>query len=621
MQRQWRTKTRNENEIENKPSKLGQVVSVDQLVSPTPGLIAQMMGFIAKQCYSYATEYVDQASSHGYVHLQRSASAEETLEGKAAYEMYAQIRGVEVRAYHADNGIFKARKWVEDCQQNDQSLTFAGVGAHHSNGKAERRIRELQELAQTQLLHASKRWPNAISAHLWPYALRHANDCYNAAPNMQHNRKLSLYQIFARTLVNINKKHWKPFGCPVYVLNEHLQTNQHYHKWKERARVRIYLGQSPIHNRNVALVLNRTMGYVSLQFHVKFDNGFHTMKQENLTSTWQQATYFTKKSPRDHQHSGIVKNKKRKTAEPNNNSNQPEISTDLQTTRETDQNNQCIESPTNEAEKDDHHQQQQQQVQRELDRDPQPTPLQRSTRVRKKPQRLIDMMAVKIQQNNNDIPAELLAASTLFPMDDTHNSPYDPLLIYKAADWDPDTMYHHQAMKQPDRNEFIRAMQKEVDDQMAEGNFSIVRRSGLPKGTKVFPSVWQMRQKRDIKTQEVKKWKARLNFDGSKMEQGVHYDQSYPPVATWGSIRLVLVMAAARKWVSTQVDYIQAFPQAPTEREVFMSIPRGKWGVNARLRFETTRELVRSETSCSGMVQVPDQAPGGMHRIHEITSG
>ena len=31
------------------PSKPGEVMSVDQLVSPVPGLIAQMTGFITKQ--------------------------------------------------------------------------------------------------------------------------------------------------------------------------------------------------------------------------------------------------------------------------------------------------------------------------------------------------------------------------------------------------------------------------------------------------------------------------------------------------------------------------------------------------------------------------------------------
>ena len=86
-------------------------------------------------------------------------------------------------------------------------------------------------------------------------------------------------------------------------------------------------------------------------------------------------------------------------------------------------------------------------------------------------------------------------------------------------------------------------------------------------------AIWAHTQiNEDIKTQEVKKWKARLNFDGSRMRRGEHYDQSYAPVDTWSSIQLA---ATANDWVSTQVDYVMAFPQAPSEREVYMEIPQG----------------------------------------------
>jgi hypothetical protein len=182
--RPWRPRTA-KNFVPKKPSKPGEVVSVDQLVSPTPGLVAQLSGFITKERYKYATVYVDQYSGLGFVWLQKSSSAEETLESKRAFEQYALDRGVVIQAYHADNGIFRAEKWVQACSQKQQGLTFAAVGAHHTNGKAERRIRELQEMARTALAHANCRWPTAINAHLWPYAVCYANDCINAAPNMQ----------------------------------------------------------------------------------------------------------------------------------------------------------------------------------------------------------------------------------------------------------------------------------------------------------------------------------------------------------------------------------------------------------------------------------------------------
>jgi predicted NAD/FAD-dependent oxidoreductase len=59
---------------------------------------------------------------------------------------------------------------------------YSGVGAHHQNGRAEKRIRDLQDMARTSLIHANRMWPDAINAHLWPYALKHANESINLTP-------------------------------------------------------------------------------------------------------------------------------------------------------------------------------------------------------------------------------------------------------------------------------------------------------------------------------------------------------------------------------------------------------------------------------------------------------
>ena len=61
----------------------------------------------------------------------------------------------------------------------------------------------------------------------------------------------------------------------------------------------------------------------------------------------------------------------------------------------------------------------------------------------------------------------------MFPIDDTAGQP-KPLRAFKATDSDPNMMYHHQAMRQPDWAEFIHAMQKEIDGQMSNGVFEII---------------------------------------------------------------------------------------------------------------------------------------------------
>ena len=84
-----------------------------------------------------------------------------------------------------------------------------------------------------------------------------------------------------------------------------------------------------------------------------------------------------------------------------------------------------------------------------------------------------------------------------------------------------------------------------------------------------------MKRKRDILTRQIKKWKARLNVDGSKMKQNIHYDKTYAPVASWMSVRTLLTLSAINNWHTRQIDYVLAFPQAPVEKELYMAIPSG----------------------------------------------
>jgi hypothetical protein len=94
--KKWRDKTRINEDTPEKPTRPGQVVSVDQMVSPTPGFIAQMTGILTTKRYDYATIYVDNYSRLSYVHLQKTATAAETVEGKQAFERYTRDCGVDV---------------------------------------------------------------------------------------------------------------------------------------------------------------------------------------------------------------------------------------------------------------------------------------------------------------------------------------------------------------------------------------------------------------------------------------------------------------------------------------------------------------------------------------------
>ena len=52
-----------------------------------------------------------------------------------------------------------------------------------------------------------------------------------------------------------------------------------------------------------------------------------------------------------------------------------------------------------------------------------------------------------------------------------------------------DTMYLHQALKEPGRDKFIEAMNKEWEDQDKNGNIELIPISQVPKGETVLPTV------------------------------------------------------------------------------------------------------------------------------------
>ena len=135
----------------------GQVVSVDQLESNSPGLIAQLKGKLTQQRYKYATVFVDQYSGYTFVYLQRRLTSEETVQAKHAFERLSEQRGVKILHYHADNGRFTDNAFMNDCKIQGQGLTYCGVNAHFQNSIAERRIRNLQEQTRTSMLYAGKR--------------------------------------------------------------------------------------------------------------------------------------------------------------------------------------------------------------------------------------------------------------------------------------------------------------------------------------------------------------------------------------------------------------------------------------------------------------------------------
>jgi hypothetical protein len=100
----WRYK-KEERHIQNDVQDGGAYVSVDQLESQVPCLIAQIKGIPTRERYKVATIFVYHASDYTYVYFQSSSSSAQTLAAKKDFERHISSVGVKVQRYHADNGL------------------------------------------------------------------------------------------------------------------------------------------------------------------------------------------------------------------------------------------------------------------------------------------------------------------------------------------------------------------------------------------------------------------------------------------------------------------------------------------------------------------------------------
>ena len=113
---------------------------------------------------------------------------------------------------------------------------------------------------------------------LWPLALLAAAERIN---NLHIDLNGSTLEMkFSKVAGSSTRiKNYHTFGCPCYILDARLQDagGAGPPKWDPRSRLGIYLGHSPSHAGNVALVLNPRTGLVSPQFHVVVDDDFSTV--------------------------------------------------------------------------------------------------------------------------------------------------------------------------------------------------------------------------------------------------------------------------------------------------------------------------------------------------------
>ena len=516
-------------------------------------------------------------------------TTDETIDAKLAFERLAAQHGEQILHYHCDNGRFADKAFVDDVRAGHQTITFCGVGAHHQNGVAERRIRDITENAHTSLLHAAHRWPKAIAANLWPQAIKHVVNVRNSLP--RPGKTESPLSKFAGTSVQPNLKHFHPFGCPVYVLQAPLQTRNPFPKWGERSRIGIFLCHSPHHASSVPLILSTQTGLVSPQFHCVFDDDFDTVKKGQAdTSIWKIKAHLQEAKEQ-------VLEKSTRSALVSAPTNQPTPSLpsygrDIpQTLQDLSHLLPDIPAASHKPEEPS------------ITPDEEPTSIPPVTALDAQDPVQVPVVHPQQDAHSSDAPVVIapsgytrtgrqvqrparfayaayhcrhLAQTGIQSVCDFH--PFAGLRAFASTiaqpNGYPDAMPLNVAMQQPNREKFITAMAWELGQHTELKHWKVIHKSQVPKNAKPIPMVWTLRCKRDP-AGEILKWKARLCAGGHRQVFGDTYWTTFAPVVSWTTVRCVFIMALLMGWHMRSIDFVMAYTQANVKTDIFMQLPAG----------------------------------------------
>jgi hypothetical protein len=142
-----------------------------------------------------------------------------------------------------------------------------------------------------------------------------------------------------------------------------------------------------------------------------------------------------------------------------------------------------------------------------------------------------------------------------------------------------DILTQSQMLKAADSGAFIECQRAEIAGLKQFGVMDIEHISQLHAKAKLLSSIWSYRRKR-LPNGVLLKHKSRLCVNGKEQAFGRDYWETYAPVASWATIRLLMLLSTLLGLKSRQVDYTQAFPQAKLDEPVFMKVPQG-WYVNS----------------------------------------
>ncbi|GJP33789.1 hypothetical protein CLOM_g18299 [Closterium sp. NIES-68] len=158
--------------------------------------------------------------------------------------------------------------------------------------------------------------------------------------------------------------------------------------------------------------------------------------------------------------------------------------------------------------------------------------------------------------------------AVLFLGDDQESDDEEPAYCFYAP-IQPPSMDH--ALAGPQRGKWLVSRDAEYNSQMENHTWDLVY---LPNGKKAIQCKWLAKIKTDEKG-EPSVYKSRLVAKGFQQKEKEDYKEVFAPTAKSPTLRVLLAVAAVRKWKVKQMDIVTAFLYGIVEEEVYMVQPPG----------------------------------------------
>uniref|UniRef100_A0A5S6QFS2 Reverse transcriptase Ty1/copia-type domain-containing protein n=1 Tax=Trichuris muris TaxID=70415 RepID=A0A5S6QFS2_TRIMR len=129
-------------------------------------------------------------------------------------------------------------------------------------------------------------------------------------------------------------------------------------------------------------------------------------------------------------------------------------------------------------------------------------------------------------------------------------------------------------MHRPETSEWLAAVDEELAAHYRNRSWEI---SNLPKGKKAIKSRWVFKTKCKADG-TVEKRKARLVAKGYLQKAGIDYEETFAPILSYSSLRLLLALAVQNDFYVNQMDVVTAFLNPSLKEEIYMELPEGVEG-------------------------------------------